>query len=331
MKRASVNKRSYLTIGAILLGAVLLFALGFYGISQWEAARGKFPEQDFGKETIYYNGVTYEKRGNVETFLVLGLDKLAGAPESDSYNNDKQADFLVLLVLDNDQKTCSAIHINRDTMATVNVLGVAGNKIGTVTKQIALAHTYGNGRDVSCRNTADAVSELFHGLKVGHYASLTMDVIPTLNDLVGGVELEILDDFTAIDPTMVKGQTLRLTGEQALTYVRERRGLEDSSNSTRMRRQQQYVRALYDTVRARIDEGDEELRLSLSLTVADYLVSDRSVTQLQTLAEKCRGYTFTGIRDIAGESRPGEKFMEFYPDPDALNALLLELFYQPIA
>lgn len=329
MKRASFKKRSYIKIGAILLGAVLVLALGLYGISQWEASRGKFPEQDFGKETIRYNGVTYAKKDNVETFLILGLDTLEGAPTGDSYNNDKQADFLLLLVLDNDAGSFSAIHINRDTMAEVNLLGVAGNKIGTVTKQIALAHTYGNGRDVSCRNTADAVSGLLRGMTVNHYASLTMDTIPTLNDLVGGVEVEILDDFTALDPAMVKGQTLRLSGEQALTYVRERRGLEDSSNNTRMLRQQQYMHALYDTVRARVDEGDEEFLLSLSASLADRIVSDRSVTQIQALSDKCKAYTFTGIFDIAGESRQGEEFMEFYPRAAALNTLVLNTFYQP--
>ena len=38
---------------------------------------------------------------------------------------------------------------------------------------------------------------------------------------------------------------MTLQGEQALRYVRTRYGLEDSTNSTRMARQQQYINALY--------------------------------------------------------------------------------------
>ena len=120
-------------------------------------------------------------KSDVETFLVMGLDKASGTASSDSYNNDKQADFLMLLVFDNATKKCSAIHINRDTMAEVDILGVAGEKIDTVKKQIALAHTYGNGKNVSCQNTADAVSRLLHDVKVNHYISLALDSVAIFN------------------------------------------------------------------------------------------------------------------------------------------------------
>ena len=73
-----------------------------------------------------------------------------------------------------------------------------------------------------------------------------MDAVPVFNDLVGGVEIEVLDDFTGIDDTLVKGKTVTLMDEHALHYVRTRKDLEDSSNSTRMKRQQQYINALYE-------------------------------------------------------------------------------------
>ena len=159
------------------------------------------------------------KNEDVESFLILGLDKFEDAINNDSYNNDQRADFLMLLVFDNSEKKFTAVHLNRDTMVNMNVLGVAGQKIGTVNKQLALAHTYGNGRDVSCRNTADAVSELLNGVKVNHYLSITMDAVPILNDLLGGVEVTVLDDFSGIDDTLIKGETVTLHGDHALTYV----------------------------------------------------------------------------------------------------------------
>jgi LCP family protein required for cell wall assembly len=251
-----IEKSSYIKIGVVAVILIFLVVAGLVLLHRWEDSRGKFPEHEVEGTTIEYQGKKYALSENVETFLVLGLDKFEGEGMTDSYNNDKQADFLMLFVFDNDTKKCTAIQINRDTMVAVNVLGVAGNKVDTLTRQIALAHTYGNGRDVSCRNTADSVSSLLKGVKVNHYLSVMMDAVPIFNDLVGGVEVVVLHDFTGIDDTLVKGETVTLMGEQALRYVRTRNGLEDSTNSTRMERQQQYINALYDKTMSRI-HGDE--------------------------------------------------------------------------
>jgi LCP family protein required for cell wall assembly len=326
---AGIEKSSYIKIAAITVVLILLIAVGLVLLHRWEDNRGKFPEHEVEGTTIEYQGKKYALSENVETFLVLGLDKFEGEGMTDSYNNDKQADFLMLFVFDNDTKKCTAIQINRDTMVAVNVLGVAGNKVDTLTRQIALAHTYGNGRDVSCRNTADSVSSLLKGVKVNHYLSVMMDAVPIFNDLVGGVEVVVLHDFTGIDDTLVKGETVTLMGEQALRYVRTRNGLEDSTNSTRMERQQQYINALYQATQKCIADNDEFI-VDASLTMSDYTVSDRSVTQLQALAEKFNQYEFLGIQGIAGESQMGEEYIEFYPDENALMELVVRLFYETV-
>ena len=148
---------------------------------------GIFPEQMQEDKVLEYKGEDYVLKKDVETFLILGLDKMSQDTKGDSYNNNQQADFLVLMVFDNSAKTYSAIHINRDTMAEIEVLGLAGNKVGTVNSQIALAHTYGKGGTISNANTAKAVSKLLKDIKVNHYMSVTLDAVPIMNDLVGGV------------------------------------------------------------------------------------------------------------------------------------------------
>lgn len=328
MRKSSVDRSRYIKIGVIVVLLIALISVGLILLHQWEASRGEFSEYEENDDVIEHMGKEYVLKQNVETFLILGLDKFEGEGIADSYNNDKQADFLILFVFDNEAQTCTAIQINRDTIVDVNVLGVAGNKIDTVTRQIALAHTYGNGRDVSCRNTADSVSSLLSGVKVNHYLSVVMDAVPIFNDLVGGVEVEVLHDFTGIDDALIQGQKVTLTGEQALRYVRTRYGLEDSTNSTRMERQQQYMNALYQVTKDRMT-ADDNFIVEASLSMSDYIVSDRSVTQLQTLAEKLNQYEFKGIQNIKGESRRGAEYMEFYPDEDALMDLVVRLFYQP--
>ncbi len=327
MRRTKSDRSPYIKITVIVISLIFLLVAGFLLMQKWEESMGRFPEQESGNSAVVYDGVEYVLKENVETFLIMGLDKFEGTAAADSYNNDKQADFLMLFVFDNEAKQCTAIHINRDTMAAVNVLGVAGNKVDTLTKQIALAHTYGNGKDVSCRNTADSVSSLLMGMKVNHYISLTLDAVPVFNDLVGGVEVIVLDDFSGIDDTLIKGESVTLMGETALKYVRTRKDLDDSSNSTRMKRQQQYIHALHEKTQ-RCIASDEEFIIEASLKMSEYIVSDRSVTQLQALAEKFNEYEFIGIRDIEGESKIGAEFMEFYPNEDSVKKMIIELFYE---
>lgn len=321
------DKRKLMRGLAVALLAVFLLTGAFLLLELWEKRQSIFPEQKTENTVYEYNGVEYVKNEDVESFLILGLDKFEDAINNDSYNNDQRADFLMLLVFDNSEKKFTAVHLNRDTMVNMNVLGVAGQKIGTVNKQLALAHTYGNGRDVSCRNTADAVSELLNGVKVNHYLSITMDAVPILNDLLGGVEVTVLDDFSGIDDTLIKGETVTLHGDHALTYVRERYGLEDSSNSTRMVRQRQYMTAVYDKAMLKI-ENDDNFVIEASSKLVDYIVSDRSVNQLQEIAKKLSQYKFTEIETLEGESVVKDGLMEFRPDADSIDKIVFELFYK---
>lgn len=322
------DRRRCLKYIAIILLAIFLVSIVLLLLKKWEEQQGSFDVSSVEENVINYQGKEYILKENVETFLVLGLDTFEQLQSSDnSYKNDKQADFLMLLVFDNNAKKFSAIHINRDTMARVKVLDVAGNRLDTVTQQISLAHTYGNGRDVSCHNVSDSVSDLLYDVRVNHYISFTMDSVAVLNDLVGGVEVNVLDDFTGIDDTLIKGENVTLIGEHALNYVRSRYGLEDSSNSSRMLRQKQYIDALYEKALLCM-RTDEEFLIDASIKMSEYIVSDRSVTQLQELAEKFESYTFLGIKSIEGESKMGENYIEFYPDSQSIEEIVIDLFYQ---
>ena len=328
MKRTYLDHKKVTAAVLIAVLVAVLLTVAFILLRNWEERQGEFPSHETEDTVLDYQGVEYVPREGIETFLVLGLDKNLGESSSDSYNNDMQADFIMLFVFDNTAKRCSAIHINRDTMANVNLLALNGNKITSVRRQIALAYNEGNGENVSCRNTADAVSDLLLGVKVNHYLSVTMDAVPVYNDLLGGVEVTVLDDFTGVDDTLVKGETVTLMGEQALRYVRTRYGLEDSTNNTRMARQQQYINALYAKAKEKTEE-DEEFLVTSAVKMSEYIISDRSVTQLQELARKLEEYAFAPIYDIDGESVLGKEFVEFYPDADAVQRIVVELFYEP--
>lgn len=323
-----INKK-YIIIAAV---AVTLVAAILLTLILVDKKLGIFPDQGEGDgKVIEHDGVKYVLRDGVETFLVMGLDKALGDVSSDSYNNNQQADFLMLMVFDNNVKTYSMLHINRDTMVDIEVLGVAGNKVDTVRKQIALAHTYGNGGTVSNSNTARSVSKLLYGVKVNHYISFTLDSVAVMNDLVDGVTLEVLEDFTGIEGAegLIKGETVTLTNEQALLYVQERQKLTDSTNATRMERQRQYIEAMRAEVTDRIKE-DKSFFATALVKMADRMTSDCSTNRLEEIGEKMQNYEYVETADVEGESKVGETtHMEFYPDENSLKKTVIDLFYEP--
>ena len=325
------TKNYYLKYIAIALVLVFLIAAAFLLLEVLENREGRFPVSNTEDGVVEYNGKEYVQKDSIETFLVLGLDKYEGSDSADSHESGVQTDFLMLFVFDNETKQCTAIHINRDTMTRVNKLAVGGSTVAeTYTKQIALAYNYANADNdkIKCRNTKDSVEYLLNGVKVDHYLSLTMDAVPVSCDLVGGVEVTVLDDFTGIDETLIKGEKVTLTGEQALRYVRSRYGLEDSTNSTRMARQQQYIDALYEKINSRI-EADDEFLVKFVDTMDDYVVYDSSDQKMLKFAEKFDDYEFLGTKEIEGESKLGEEFIEFYPDEDSIWETVIDLFYTP--
>lgn len=322
----NTEKTTARKILAVVFAAVFVISIAFFLIEMWEKKHGAFEGSFVATSSdLSYNGKEYKLKDNVETVLVLGLDKFE--TEDSGYNNDKQADFLMLLVIDNLAQTCKAVQINRDTMAEMDVLGVAGDKIGTITQQIALSHTYGNGKEVSCRNTANAVSDLLLGVQIDHYVSVTMEAVTVYNDFIGGVTLELLDDFSMIDPAMVKGAQVKLNGEQALKYVRSRYGLDDPTNINRMERQKQYLQALYEQSVA-LAENDAGFIQDAALKLTQYIVSDCSGNKLQSLLESISDYEFNTILGIAGDSVKGESHMEFYLDESSVKEVVIECFYE---
>lgn len=340
-RRAGQSRLFFAVLGCLLIVAAC--GIGFYVLRHWENNQSsqtvdsyveEREETDTGPETMTYDGVTYVRKENIETVLLMGLDKYQEQVDSEtntenSQRNTQQADFISLLVMDTDTGESRILQLNRDTMVNMPVYDLLGKKTGTTYGQLALAHTYGTGNRDSCRNVTSAVSDLLGGVKIDHYISLTMDSVATINDALGGVEVEVLDDFSDVDPSLVQGETITLMGEQALTYVRSRYYVDDGSNLSRMRRQQQYLNALYDKLS---DEAnlDDAFLFNLIFNVSPYMVSDCSVNTLSEILDKMLGGKKGEIETIDGEAVQGDVYIEFYPDEDALTKEVISLFWTPL-
>ena len=325
-KYSSNKQSSALKIASLILAIIFVVSAMLLVVELYDQNHNEFGATSASLDkTLSHNGKEYILNEDLETLLVLGLDKF-GEISGDSYNNDKQADFLMLFVIDNNTQTYKIIHLNRDSMVEMNVLGVAGDKIGTTVNQLALSHTYGNGKEVSCRNVANAVSGMLLGAEIDHYVSATMDAVSVYNDLLGGVTVEILDDFTVIDESLVMGETVTLNGDQALKYVRTRNGLDDPSNEHRMERQKQYLKAVYEKSR-QIISNDNSFVSKAGLEMSKFIVSDCSVNKLETYMKKLSNYNLSSVLDIEGSTDMGEEFLEFYPDEASIKEAVINCFY----
>ena len=329
MKTQEMKKRPIGRIAAVaaILAAAAAVLLLLYG---WETRRQntETPDPYAGQEEslTYYNGAWYARR-ELETVLVMGVDKYAADTETDSYVNQEQADFLLLLVLDRNAGVCTALPLNRDTMTEITALGLAGERTGSFTGQLALAHTYGSGGLDSAHNEGRAVSTLLYGTEIDHVMAFTMDAVPVLTDAVGGVPVVVEDDFSAMTDQLPMGQEVTLRGDLALTFVRGRGSMGgEKTNLNRMARQNAYLQGLYRQLQGAAQ--DEGFLTQLLLELSPYLDTDCTAAQLNDLYQTVVQDRLEVLAAPAGEAVEGSEFMEFYVDEDALRQTVIDLFYE---
>ena len=229
-------------------------------------------------------------------------------------------------MLDNAAKTWQLLQINRDSMVEVPVLSMMGTVAYTIKQQIALAHAYGNGREQSCENNVLAVSMLLDDQPIDGYFSLNMGGVGILVDLIGGVTLTVTSDFSAIDPSLVEGETITLNGEQAFEYVRTRKDVDDQTNLARMARQRQFLTAFEEKVRGM----DPEFAVTAYEELSEYVITDIASGTAVDIADKLKTYTEQPLLTIDGENTVEDGYWAYYLDEDSLQETILQLFYAEI-
>ncbi len=317
-----MKKRKVLLAFLIIL-LVLIVAFCVLFIAAGISTRSKGEEQRKSR-IIEYEGKRYYPKQDITIYLVIGIDDFGSVEAAEYMSNKGQSDFLAILSMNHSEKTCSVLELNRDTMTNVQVLGMGGRVAGTAYQQLALAHTYGTGMEDSCENTVETVSSMLYNLKIDHYVSMNMDTVAILTDAVGGVTLEVTDDFSDTDSSIGMG-LVHLNGTQALHYVRGRMSVGDGSNLSRISRQMQFMTAL---IEANTENKLSAARiLELYDELAPYVVTNCSSTIFNELYTQMSDYTFTQVYTIEGEATVTDKFMEFYMDEDDLLKKVIQLFY----
>ena len=286
--------------------------------------------EDDGK-TIVYNGAKYKYNEDNINILFMGVDRDMQDTGEKVIGENGQADVLIWAALDSKTGHLSLINISRDAMVDVNKYNVEDKYLGTDKMQLCLAYSYGDGKEKSCENTLQSVSRLMYGMPVNAYVAIDYSAIAPLNDAIGGVTVNVLEDLTLSDSALKAGETVTLHGEQAQTYVRSRNTEVLDSNNQRMERQKQYIDAFLQQA---ISQTRKNLTLPVTLynDVSDYMVTNISaseVTHLATLMIQ-NGVSGGDILTVPGEVTQGDVYAEFNPDDKELYKLILSVFYKEI-
>ena len=278
--------------------------------------------------SLKLNGNIYSYYHDFETYLIMGTDK-TGA-DSKVYQGS-MSDFLMLVIVDKTDNNYSFLPINRDTMSEVRLIQDDGTGVATAELQLCTAHWYGGNAEQSCANTVESISKLFGGLKINGYYAIPMDAIPKLNHSVGGVTVTLLEDFQDIDRQMKKGETLALSDEQAYRYIHDRYGVGDEKNTSRMKRQQQYMEAFFTKGNERA-KSDKAYVGQLFREFEQTATTNLTAKKISGLTNRLIKGTQKGFFEIKGTSKIGKALgdgidhAEFYPDKESIIDVMTKIY-----
>lgn len=338
--------RSLGVLGIIFVIALLSFfclrSVGrseLYGNANTEAPslELEMAGEEYDDDVVLYNGVPYKYNEDILTFLVMGTDSLEPLPKPDEiedYTLGGQADTLFLVVVNPHIREIQVIAINRNSMTEIDVYDKENNYVRTDLLQVCLQHGYGSGLEDSCERQVQTVSRMFFDLPIHGYLAMNMAAVPILNDCVGGVTLEVMEDIPWGTDVIAqgKGNTVTLEGMDAYYYLQYRDVEVFDSASMRLARQKQYLNAFAHQA---IMETKKNITFPLDVinAISDYMVTDINTSKVTYLATTYIGYSFNinGIYSLQGETMiGGGGFEEFYVDDDALYDLIINLFYEEV-
>ena len=265
--------------------------------------------------SITYQGKSYPLKRNVTSLLLIGTDNYIDDDKQigdDFPYNFNLADFLVILVFDHSNKTVTPFQICRDAMCDVTVTSGATRQM-----QITLSHTYGSGKEDSAINTRNAVEGLLYWVPVDYFLTFTMETVPLMNDLVGGVTVKLEDDIPALGSEYVKGAEITLRGNAALRFVRYRDTELLDDNVRRMAHHRLYLTAFTGAARAAV-ANDPDLATKAFRRVEKYLCTNLSVENVSTMVEDLCEYEILPAVTPPGVYTEGEEFPEYHLDEAAL-------------
>ena len=157
-----------------------------------------------------------------------------------------------------------------------------------------------------------------------------MEAVSELTDMIGGVQLASLEDFSSGTLNAAKGQTVTLKGKSAINYI-QYRGDDLEANARRMQRQKQFLSALINKTGNAVLSDFSNLATYYN-GLSPYFSTNVSFAQTTYLAQSCLSLNLGDSIDykaIDGTLSMGEKWVEFRPYEESLLQTVIDVFYVP--
>jgi LCP family protein required for cell wall assembly len=212
------------------------------------------------------------------TFLLVGSDTREEIVDGEI--PDARSDAIMVARLSGDRQHVQVISIPRDSY--VDIPGYGKNKINAA---------YAFGGPTLLIQTVENLT----GVRIDHYAAISFNGLISMTDALGGVDVQVAET-TSWGPYTFTAGTNHLDGDMARWYVGQRYDL-PGGDFDRVRRQQNYLRALFGKLFAAGTFDSLSQIDSVLLTVTDSIAVDDTLDTpaLLSLVLSARGITPDGI------------------------------------
>lgn len=277
------------------------------------------PEESFAAtEAATDPAVVRQVPEGIQTVLVHCTSNCELSNNAAGFRNANRADFIQLVVIDEQDKVITLIQVNPDTMVSFKVPGKAEH----LELPVGMVFTYGSGGSDSQLNMLNAASSFLGGFKIDHYLSFTMDAVAMVNDAVGGVVVPASDYFGDVQDD----ESILLSGAEAAAFFSARDDM-DITNEARMERQQQYIKALYRPFA--IHAQDDDFLTNLCLELGDNMATDLTLSQLILMYETFEAFTLENeFINLPGEAKQIDGVNQFYVDTVYVEELIKQLIFE---
>lgn len=275
------------------------------------------------------------KKDQAINILVIGTDKRSGAGNEGYGDKDSvgHADTTILFHVAKDRSNATALSIPRDLItnipncptkqpdgSTKEIKGTKGTRFNNSLGQ--------EGRDAGC--TMRTVKELT-GIEVDNFMMVDFNAVKTLSTAVGGVPVcldKAVDDQDS-KLKLSKGEH-RLSGEEALAFVRTRHAFGNESDLDRIKTQQQFLGSMMREMKSKETLTSPKKFFSLAEAATKSLTVDQglgSIDKLTDLAGELKdidlkNITFTTVPVL---DNPAEKVKATVVVDQALADPLLQM------
>lgn len=331
-KKRNKNRRKRIAAVLVICGVLAVVAVFAAGI--WKQQRKAHMETDGASvsseentsESITYKGKTYVYNDHLSNYLFMGIDT-KGDMETAESGNAGQADAVFLVSVDRVTKEMQVISIPRDTMTEIEMFSVSRKSLGLMENHINLQYAQGDGKTESCELMKTAVSKLLGGIPVHGYCSVNMDGIPVMTEAAGNVQVVIPDNsLEEVNPEFTEGAEVTLTKDNVEQFVRYRNTGREQSALVRQDRQKIFIEAYMKKAQEQYAK-DASFVTGLYESMKPYMVTNIGndlFVKLLSVAQEGK----SSVHTLPGKGAQGEYFDEYRVDEEALQEMIISVFYR---